>query len=209
MSTPTQAQFWDQRYAEPGFSFGDAPNVFLAGQKHRLKPGLRALVPGDGEGRNGVWLAEQGLDVVTVDASIKGVEKARALAAERGVTIEARQADLTAWDWPGGAFDLVVSIYLHFPAAVRSQMHRRMAEALRPGGLLLLEGYTPRQLAHRAAGSVGGPPDATMLFEPDALRQDLAGLEIVELQETEADLAEGKRHTGRSAVVRLIARKAG
>jgi cyclopropane fatty-acyl-phospholipid synthase-like methyltransferase len=209
MSTPTQAQFWDQRYAEPGFSFGDAPNVFLAGQKHRLKPGLRALVPGDGEGRNGVWLAEQGLDVVTVDASIKGVEKAQALAAERGVTIEAQQADLTAWDWPRGAFDVVVSIYLHFPAAVRPEMHRRMAEALKPGGLVLLEGYTPRQLAHRAAGSVGGPPDATMLFDPETLRQEFAGLEIIELQEIEADLAEGKRHTGRSAVVRLIARRAG
>jgi cyclopropane fatty-acyl-phospholipid synthase-like methyltransferase len=202
MNTPSQ--FWDQRYAEPGFSFGDAPNVFLAAQGHRLRPGMTALVPGDGEGRNGVWVAGQGLQVVTVDASIKGVEKARALAAARNVSIDAQQADLTVWDWPVAAFDLVVSIYLHFPEAVRRGVHQRIAAALKPGGLLMLEGYTPRQAVHRANGSVGGPPDIAMLFEPDALRRDFAGLEILELAEAEVDLAEGKRHMGRSAVVRLI-----
>ena len=168
---------------------------------------MTALVPGDGEGRNGVWLAEQGLDVMTVDAAIKGVEKARAFAAARRVAIDARQADLMAWDWPVAAFDLVVSIYLHFPEAGRRAVHRHMAAALKPGGLLILEGYTPRQLAHRANGSVGGPPDVTMLFEPDTLREDFSALEILELAELDVHLAERKRHIGRSAVVRLVGRK--
>ena len=204
--TSTQGEFWDKRYEEPGFSFGEAPNAFLAAQRSLFRPGMRVLVPGDGEGRNGVWLAEMGLSVTTVDASRIGVHKANMLAAERGVTIDACQADLTTWVWPQAEFDFVVSIYLHFPKADRALMHARMLSALKPGGRLILEGYTPRQLAHRFAGSVGGPPDRAMLFEPDDLKADFAGATIERLEETEVFLDEGKRHRGRSSVVRLVAR---
>lgn len=200
-------RFWDQRYGEAGFIFGEAPNAWLAAQAPRLAGRSRALVPGDGEGRNGVWLAERGLEVTTVDASPIGVGKAQALAAQRGVAIDARVADLTTWAWPIGAYDLVVSIFLHFPADVRAEMHRRMFAALRPGGLLVLEGYAPRQLAHRAAGSVGGPQDVTMLFEPADLASDFAGLRLLHLTEDVVTLAEGPRHRGPSAVVRLLAER--
>ena len=202
----TQGAFWDQRYAEPGFAFGEAPNAFLAAQKPRFRQGMRALVPGDGEGRNGVWLAELGLNVTTVDASKIGVHKANLLSAERGVTIDAHCADLSVWKWPEAEFDVVAAIYLHFPKADRARMHGRMLAALKPGGILILEGYSPRQLLHRANGSVGGPPDPAMLFEPNDLRSDFAAAEIMVLVELEAILAEGKRHTGRSSVVRLIAK---
>jgi hypothetical protein len=206
---PTGAALWNERYGEAGFSFGTAPNAFLAACEGHLRAGMRALVPGDGEGRNGVWLATRGLDVVTVDAAEVGVDKARRLAADSGVTIDARVADLTAWTWPVGAFDLVASIYLHWPPALRPAMHARMIEALRPGGLFLLEAYTPRQLEHRARGSRGGPPDVAMLFEPAQLAGDFADLDILVLGEHDVDVDEGRLHQGRSAVVRLLARKQG
>jgi SAM-dependent methyltransferase len=207
MSQQEPATFWDQRYETRGISFGTAPNVFLTSQASLFRRAQRVLVPGDGEGRNGVWLAEQGLVVDTVDASPIGVTNARALAAERGVTINAVAADLTTWPWPIASYDAVVSIFLHFPAAVRAAMHTRMIESLKPDGLILLEAYTPHQLAHHATGTVGGPQDTTMLFTPDLLRQDFSSLDIVSLEETEVILAEGTRHRGPSSVVRLVARR--
>ncbi len=205
--TPSpQGAFWDQRYSEPGFAFGEKPNVFLMSQAAHYHKGMKALVPGDGEGRNGVFLAECGLHVTTVDASRIGVHKAKFVAGERGVAIDAQCADLETWPWPQGQFDVVVSIFLHFPAALRPRMHAHMLQALKPGGVVLLEGYSPRQLLHRANGSVGGPHDVTMLFESDDLRRDFAGADIVSLEEEEVELAEGPRHRGRSSVVRLVAR---
>ena len=207
MTQPRPADFWDLRYTERGVSFGTEPNVFLASQVGLFRPGQRILVPGDGEGRNGVWLAQQGMMVDTVDASPAGVANARALAAERGVSVAAQTADLTAWDWPVAAYDAVISIYLHFQPHVRATMHGKMLACLKPGGLVVLEGYAPQQLEHRKSGSVGGPQDIAMLFTPEQLRADFAAAAIVSLVETEIDLAEGTRHRGRSSVVRLIARR--
>lgn len=202
----TTSDFWDERFAQPGFAFGEAPNAFLAAQKNLVTPTMRAFVPGDGDGRNGVWLAEQGAHVTTVDASPIGVHKARLLAAERGVTIDAHVADLGAWPWPKAAFDFIASIYVHFPQAHRARMHRQMVAALKPGGLLILEGYTPRQLMYRAQGTRGGPSDPDMLFEPDDLILDFAAAEILHLEELVTDLDEGQRHRGPSALTRLVAR---
>ncbi len=136
-----QGQFWDQRYAEPGFAFGETPNVFLLSQAARYHKGMQVLLPGDGEGRNGVFLAECGLKVTTVDASKIGVHKANFVAAERGVSLDAHCADLETWAWPHGVFDLVVSIFVHFLPDQRQRMHARMLQALKPGGIL-----TPRSL---------------------------------------------------------------
>ncbi len=202
----TTAKIWDHRYSEPVFAFGTEPNGFLASQQARLAPGQKALVPGDGEGRNGVWLAGLGLDVVTVDASQVGVEKARKLATERGVRIDARAADLNVWPWPQAQFDVVAAIYIHFPPAERPAMHRRMLAALKPGGIVILECYSPRQLERRKEGSTGGPPPE-MLVVPTDLASDFAEAEVELLQEVETVLAEGVRHVGPSTVVRLIARR--
>jgi 2-polyprenyl-3-methyl-5-hydroxy-6-metoxy-1,4-benzoquinol methylase len=206
MTQSKQGQFWDERYRESGFSFGEAPNAFLAAQRALFKVGMRALVPGDGEGRNGVWLAELGLNVTTVDASAIGVHKAKILAAERGVTIDAHEADLETWTWPKAEFDVVASIYLHFPQSQRERMHGRMLTALKPGGVMILEGYSLRQLVYRAAGSVGGPMDYGMLFEPRDIAKDFRGANILRLEEERVTLDEGKRHRGASAVVRMIAK---
>ena len=197
---------WDRNYSDPDYIFGEAPNEFLRSNAGLLKAGMKALVPGDGEGRNGVWLAGLGLDVTSVDASLVGVEKARNLAKARGIAIDAIHADLEAWDWPGSRYGAIVSIFLHLHPAVREKLHRKMSGALKPGGLLLLEAYTPRQLEHRKAGVQGGPPPE-MLFTADVLARDFAGLAIEQLAEVETTLAEGKRHNGPASVVRLLARR--
>ena len=202
------SEFWDKRYREPGFAFGEAPNAWLAAQRSSFNVGQRALVPGDGDGRNGVWLAELGLSVTTIDASSIGVHKANLLAAERGVTLDARTADLTTWAWPEREFDVIAAIYLHFPSSIRRQMHRAMLQALKPGGLLILEGYSLRQLVYRAAGSVGGPALADMLFEPMDIARDFAGLRYEHIDEERVILDEGTRHRGPSSVIRLRGRRA-
>jgi SAM-dependent methyltransferase len=202
------SSFWDERYRDSAFVFGESPNEYLAAQRERFRPGMRALVPGDGEGRNGVWLAEQGLDVVTVDLSAAGVEKAKRLAAKRGVRIDAVQADLATWAWPTDAFDVVAAIFLHLPPDLRRPVHRNMLAALRPGGLLVVEAYRPEQVQYRQThGSKGGPPAAEMMFTEAMLREDFAGAEVVELASGDVDLKEGANHLGQGAVVHGVFRK--
>jgi 2-polyprenyl-3-methyl-5-hydroxy-6-metoxy-1,4-benzoquinol methylase len=197
--------FWNSRYAEPGYAYGTEPNGFLVSQRGYLKPGGKALAVADGEGRNGVWLAQQGLDVLSVDASEVGLRKAQQLAADRGVSIRTEQADLTTWQWPEQKFDIVVAIYVHFPPEVRARMHRYMFEALKPRGILILEAFTPAQLNYKS----GGPPVAEMLYTADMLRIDFAGSEILFLEEAIAELTEGKYHRGPGAVIRLVLRRPG
>ncbi len=201
--------FWDKRYSGEMMAFGVGPNEFLAIQRDRLQPGMRALVPGDGQGRNGVWLAEQGLIVDTVDISPIGIAKAQALAAERHVTINAIQADLLTWDWPRNAYDVIASIYLHFFDIDRPRIHHAMLAALKPGGLFILEAFNPGQLELQKTEHSGGPKTADMLFSVEKLRADFAGAEILLLEECVVDLDEGHRHKGKGAVTRLIARRPG
>lgn len=198
---------WDRQYAEAGYIFGKAPNLFLTSEVHRFATGGRILVPGDGEGRNGVWLAEQGFDVTSVEASAVGVGKARALAAERGVRLDIQNANLDSWDWPVSAFDGVAAIFVHFEPHARATMHRRMLSALKTGGILLLEAFTPQHVENRKAGSRGGPPPE-MLYTAELLRQDLEGAAFDLLREEEVPLDEGSRHQGRAHVVRVAARRA-
>ena len=197
--------FWNSRYAEPGYAYGTEPNAYLMSQKKYLKPGGKALAVGDGEGRNGVWLAQQGLDVLSVDASEVGLRKTQELAADRGIAIRTEKVDLTIWQWPEEKFDVVVAIYVHFPPEVRARMHRCMFEALKPGGVLILEAFTPEQLNYKS----GGPPVAEMLYTADMLRNDFAGSEILLIEESVAELTEGKYHRGPGAVLRLVLRRPG
>lgn len=197
---------WDRHYAEPGYIFGTMPNAFLAAEAHRFAPKGRVLVPGDGEGRNGVWLAGEGFDVTSVEASEVGVDKARALAAARGIRVDIQNANLDAWDWPAGTFDGVAAIFVHFEPHVRRNMHRRLLSALKPNGLLLLEAFTPKHVEKRKAGSRGGPPPE-MLYTADMLREDFRDAAIELIREEEISLDEGTRHQGPAHVVRLAARR--
>ena len=196
--------FWNDRYGAEDYTYGTAPNGYLVSQAYRLRPGMSAFVPGDGEGRNGVWLAEQGLDVHAVDLSTAGLAKARRLAHARGVAIRTEQVDLTRWAWPRETFDVVAAVYLHLSPDVRPQVHRAMLETLRPGGLVILAAFRPEQLAYRERYGSGGPPQATMLYSPEMLRDDFAEADVLELEETVTKLQEGVGHSGEAAVIRAV-----
>ncbi|EIM02587.1 SAM-dependent methyltransferase [Rhodanobacter thiooxydans] len=195
---------WDERYAGESFHFGTMPNAFLAAQRHRLPARGLALAVADGEGRNGVWLAEQGLDVLAVDASPVGLDKSRRLAAGRGVSLRYELADLATWDFGRERFDVIVAIFIQFAApALRTRIFAGLGDALKPGGLLLLEGYRPEQLAY----GTGGPPIAENLYTEAMLRQGFASLQIDELAAYDAPIHEGRGHDGMSALIDLVARK--
>jgi 2-polyprenyl-3-methyl-5-hydroxy-6-metoxy-1,4-benzoquinol methylase len=207
MFTGHNSQFWDDRYGESGYVYGTAPNQFLTEQQHRLKPGIKALVVGDGEGRNGVWLATQGLDVLSIDLSPVGLEKAQSLANQHQVQIKTQCADLTTWDWVVAEYDLVVSIYVHFASEVRQRIHRSMLKALKPGGLIVLEAFNLEQLQYQREYNSGGPPIPEMLYQPEMLREDFVGGEMIELTETITELHEGQYHNGKASVIRLVLQK--
>lgn len=210
MSHPDAEQFWSGRYAAAGddYLFGTAPNKFLKSQLHRLRPGLKALSVADGEGRNSVWLAEEGLDVTAVELSSVALHKARRLALERNAEVKFVLADILKWAWPAGGYDVVAAIFIQFVApAERGVVFERLQAALNPGGLLLLQGYTPKQLEYRT----GGPSAVENLYTAGLLQEWFGGMEILELREHEDTLEEGsgdqRGHWGRSALIDLVARK--
>jgi cyclopropane fatty-acyl-phospholipid synthase-like methyltransferase len=195
---------WNNRYSGAEYLFGQAPNAFLASQAARLRQGQTALAVADGEGRNGVWLAEQGLDVLSVDASAPAQEKARRLAKARSVQIRFELADLSQWEFPEAAFDVVAAIFIQFAnPELRPVLFNRMKQALRPGGLLLLEGYRPEQLQY----GTGGPPYVENLYTEAMLREAFDDFEILELVSYDAIIEEGSAHNGMSALIDLVARK--
>lgn len=193
---------WDERYAHEEYHFGTEPNGFLVEVTERLEPG-RALCIADGEGRNSVYLAEQGHSVGAMDASVVGMRKADRLAAERGVSVVTEVADLTDYDFGVEQWDLIVSIFCHLPPELRRDVHRRAAAGLRPGGAVLLEAYTPDQLEY----DTGGPPVRELLMTLNDLREDFASLEMEIGREIVRDVVEGRGHRGKAAVVQVLARK--
>lgn len=196
--------FWDDRFSGTGYHYGQAPNAFLAEQAQEFASGSSILVPGDGEGRNGVWLASQGHTVHSVDISQVGLDKAAALAALSGVTLHTELADLATWQPAPHSVDAVALIYVHLPPAIRRDAHRRLAGALRPGGLLVLEAFHPRQLDGYHSG---GPKSADMLYTLDALRADFGELlQEVLVFEGEIELDEGPGHQGPAFVTRWVGR---
>lgn len=195
---------WNARFASDSYVFGTEPNAFLKSQRGHLFPGQRALAVADGEGRNGVWLARQGLDVHTVDFSPVAVAKAEKLAKEAGVRMTAECADLAQWDWGPRRFDVVAAIFIQFASpALRSIIFRRMKDVLKPGGLLLLHGYRPEQLTYKT----GGPSAAENLYTASMLREAFDDMTILHLEEYDAHIDEGSGHSGMSALVDLVARK--
>lgn len=195
---------WNARYAGEEYHFGTEPNAFLLSQKARLKPGMTCLAVADGEGRNGVWLAEQGLKVLSVDNSSVAVEKAKALALLRGVEMELELVDLETWDWGCERFDAVVGIFIQFadPDA-RAKQFANIKRCLKPGGILLLQGYTPRQLEYRT----GGPSQVENLYTEALLRASFSEMEILHLSEHDSEIFEGAGHCGMSALIDLVAKK--
>ncbi len=194
---------WDERYAGDEFVYGTEPNSFLVEVAARLPKGGEVLCLGEGEGRNAVWLARQGFRVTGIDASAVGLVKAARWAAEQGVKIETVHANLAEADLGEARWDGIVSIFCHLPPALRQQVHRQVVRALRPGGVFLLEAYTPRQLEF----GTGGPPSAEMMMDLVSLGDELSGLSIEHGDELVREVHEGRFHFGTGAVVQLIASK--
>lgn len=203
---PHQEGFWSERYSGVGedYLFGTAPNRFLMQQAGRLLPGWKAVAVADGEGRNSVFLAEAGLDVTAMEISPVALHKARRLANSRNVQVNFELADVLTWQWPHAAFDVVAAIFVQFVGPEhRGVLFDGIRRALKPGGLLLLQGYTPKQLEY----GTGGPSAMENLYTAELLRNEFSGWEIVELREHEEVLEEGLGHKGRSALIDLVARK--
>jgi SAM-dependent methyltransferase len=195
---------WEARYATPEYAFGRAPNYFLASCRPLLPRDGRALAVADGEGRNGVWLAEQGLDVLSIDFSPAAQKKARALAEERCVRIDIRQADVHSWPYPDAAFDVVVEIFTQFSLPEeRAHKWAGMRRALKPGGLLIIQGYTPKQLEY----GTGGPKQLENLYTRAMLMDAFGDYRDVTIVEEEREIHEGSSHGGMSAMIGLTARK--
>jgi cyclopropane fatty-acyl-phospholipid synthase-like methyltransferase len=199
-----ELQRWEERFSTPDYHFGTEPNAFLKSQERLLKPGLKTLAVSDGEGRNGVWLAELGLEVHTIDFSPSGVAKARALAAKRGVTIRADQVDVHSWDWPVAAYDIIVAILIQFsPPAQRTKVFNGIKTALKPGGLLLMQGYRPKQLEY----GTGGPSQVEQLYTRELLQDAFGDFASLDIKEHDSVMNEGVRHIGMSALIDVIGRK--
>lgn len=196
--------FWQERFATEEYIFGTAPNEFLASQADLLRPGQSALAVADGEGRNGVWLAQRGLSVRAIEFSPLAQEKARKLAAQAGVAMSFELADVLRRTWEREAYDLVAAIFIQFATpAERAALFANMKGALKPGGHLLLQGYTPKQLEY----GTGGPRQVKQLYTASLLRDAFADMDILHLAEHEQVLHEGDRHSGMSALIDMVARK--
>jgi SAM-dependent methyltransferase len=196
------ATFWNERYAVASHVYGEAPNAFVAEVAPQIFPGP-GLCLAEGEGRNAVHLATLGHRVTAVDQSEVGLAKARRLAGTCGVKIETTVADLANYSIAAGAWTGIVAIYAHLPPALRRRIHRDVVTGLQPGGVFILEAYTPAQLAF----ATGGPKAPELLMTLAGLREDLAGLEFLIARELERDVIEGSGHTGRAAVVQILAEK--
>ncbi len=204
MSDTSKKDRWDQRYRGSEYVFGTEPNDFLKDIAPQIPPASKVLCLADGEGRNGVYLASLGHDVTSIDQSKIGLEKARLLAENRGVSLNTVVADLTRYEFGIDRWDAIVSIFFHIPSAPRNQIYARVTQALKPdGGLMILESYTPAQLEF----GTGGPPTADLMMTRESARACFPDLSFDRCAELERDVIEGTGHTGRAAVLQVIARK--
>jgi SAM-dependent methyltransferase len=195
--------FWDQRYAAIEYAYGSAPNAGLVALEHLLLRGARVLVPGDGEGRNGVWLATRGHRVSVLDQSAEGLRKCVLLAAANDVSVDTSQADLADYQPEPASFDALVLVFVHLPPEIRRTLHQRLLQALKPGGLLILEGFD----RSHAGLPGGGPRDPAWLFDEAMLREDFVGCENLTIELIDTHLDEGPCHQGRARLLRVHGRR--
>ena len=195
---------WNARYAIADYLFGEAPNEFLVRAASQIKPRGTVLCVADGEGRNSVWLAEQGFAVTAFDFAENAVDKARGLAKRRGVSVDHRLSDLEHWDYEAARYDALVAIFIQFLAPeTRNALFDRMQSAVLPGGVFVLEGYRPEQVDY----ATGGPPRRDHMYTREWIEARFDGWEILSLVLYDAEIREGRAHSGMSALIDVVARR--
>ncbi len=203
------AEFWNERYGTNPSVYGGEPNAFLKACEGMLPASGRALLPGDGQGRNGLWLATKGLRPLCNDLSAIALEQVAAKAAARSLPVEIAPGDILEIPLANNAFAFSACVHFHLPSGVRERAHARIVAALAPGGIVILEAYAKGHKSMRQThGSVGGPPDEDMMFSTEILRSDFAALEPLYIEEMELVVEEGAFHRGLGRVVRAIFQKA-
>jgi 2-polyprenyl-3-methyl-5-hydroxy-6-metoxy-1,4-benzoquinol methylase len=205
MSFADATQFWNARFNKQEFIFGKEPNEYLAAQAAQyLKVGDAVLCIADGEGRNGVWLAKQGMQVTGFDVSDIALAKAKQFAADKEVNIQYSLCDTDSFDWQANQYDAVIAIFIQFAdPAMRAKIFKQVQQTLKPGGLFILQGYTPKQLEYKT----GGPSLLEHLYTEEMIRELSQDFEVLNLQCYEKELSEGARHTGMSALLGMVAKK--
>ncbi len=200
-------EFWDERYAEEGYVYGESPNKFFKDQLDQLDAG-KILLPADGEGRNGVYAAENGWEVSAFDISHTGKKKADQLANQKGVAIDYKVGPLEDQDYEKNLFDVIALVFAHFPAALKSDYHKKFVELLKPGGIVIFEAFSKDHLDYSSKNpKVGGPKNVDILYDVDELEKYFSTLEKHKLIQTEVALSEGEYHQGTGSVVRFVGRK--
>ena len=198
---------WNERYSQSAFAYGEQPNVYLKEQIEKILPG-KILFPAEGEGRNAVYAARLGWAVSSFDISAEGKNKALQLAEKNNVSIDYQVGELKTEQYEPGQFDAMALIYAHFPAAIKSDYHKRLDRFIRKGGLIIFEAFSKKHLEYLSRNeNVGGPKDIDMLFSIEEIKADFELYDFIELTETEIELTEGSFHNGTGSVIRFVARK--
>jgi 2-polyprenyl-3-methyl-5-hydroxy-6-metoxy-1,4-benzoquinol methylase len=205
--TDTWTDKWNERYANAEFAYGEQPNNFLKEQLELLPIG-KILFPAEGEGRNAVFAAKLGWTVFAFDISIEGQKKARQLAERNKVNIDYQVGELEKLNYHDEQFDVIALIYAHFPANIKSHLHKTLDKYLRKGGRIIFEAFSKSHINYLAKNEkVGGPKDLESLFSEDEIRADFDNYDFLELKETEVNLNEGLFHNGKGSVIRFVGRK--
>jgi SAM-dependent methyltransferase len=199
--------FWDERYKQEDYAYGESPNAFLKQCLSDIEPG-KALFPAEGEGRNAVYAATLGFIVEAFDLSEEGKKKAQQLATRKGAEIHYQVGNLETMNYEPSSFDLIVLIFAHFPADLRFSFHQQLISYLKPGGLVIIEGFSQSHTYFQNLNAnAGGPKDPLMLYNEAMLLKDFKGFETMILKTEEVELSEGKFHQGTASVVRYLGRK--
>ncbi|HEX7845651.1 MAG TPA: class I SAM-dependent methyltransferase [Chitinophagaceae bacterium] len=205
--TDTWTDRWNERYNSSEYAYGETPNKYLKEQLEKLAPG-KILFPAEGEGRNAVFAAKLGWTVSAFDISVEGQKKAKQLAETNNVALDYQIGELETLNYTDEEFDAIGLIYAHFPASIKSQIHRQLDKYLRKGGTIIFEAFSKNHLEHLARNEkVGGPKDIESLFSINEIMTDFANYDIIELNEVEITLSEGLYHNGQGSVIRFVGQK--
>ena len=200
-------EMWDARYGKEEFAYGEAPNNYLKEQINKLAPG-EILFPAEGEGRNAVYAATQGWEASAFDLSNEGYKKAISLCMKYQVTIDYKIGNFSQLEYEQETFDTIALVYAHFPEKLRREYHKKLAKYLKPGGTIILEGFSKTNLELRQQQEASnGPKDLKMLFTKEIIRQDFEDFDILELDEKVIKLDEGPFHQGQASVIRFVGKK--